>query len=380
MNLSKLVSSLFRLLLLGVLTAFLFFPDQLKISFMYPYSGIIDNVYIRLAKGCLLLLWMIEGLRIYYYGIVKNEKAPRWLGNALTLGVLLLILGVVLEIAFMFVAQSHEGNTTLASKVWFERYWWPVNAKGYRDEEHTDSLNKQKVLLVGDSFAAGHGLKRVEERFGNILAEKLGANYEVYNLGVSGSDTRDEYQRLEKYSVKPDILILEYFPNDIEKAASEKGVVPQGFQPFSDLPGPFRTLFARSYFLNYVYYQLPHGDFAPYQEYAKRVYTDTTILNTHLRDLKQFVDYSRRHNAKMYVVLFPFSHNFELTKAYTRPVEAFFREQQIPVLQVSEHIGDIEPKDRIVGRNDAHASPVVNQRVGLALHKMMAGDGQLAKE
>jgi len=378
MNPSKLVSSLVRAALLAVVTVFLFFPDQLQVSFEYAYSSMNDNVYVWLAKAGVLLLWLLEVLRLYYYGVVKNEKAPRWVGNVLTVGMLVAILGVLLEIAFMTVAQSHEGNTTLASRIWFERYWWPVNAEGYRDKAHVPG--RKNVLLLGDSFAAGHGLKRVEERFGDILAARLGADYAVHNLGVSGSDTRDEYRRLEKCTIKPDILILEYFPNDIEKAAAERGVVPQGFRPFSDVPGPLRTLFARSYFLNFVYFQFPHGDFTPYQAYARRVYTDTTIMNIHLRDLKRVVDYSRRHNARMYVVLFPFSHNFELTKSYTRPVKAFFRAHQVPVLRVSDHIGDIAPKDRIVGKNDAHASAAVNQRVGEALYGLVAGEPQLAQE
>ncbi|RYF52053.1 MAG: SGNH/GDSL hydrolase family protein, partial [Cytophagaceae bacterium] len=41
---------------------------------------------------------------------------------------------------------------------------------------------------------------------------------------------------------------------------------------------------------------------------------------------------------------------------------------------------DIEPKDRVVGRNDGHASSIVNQRVGDALFKLVQsnpGTGQL---
>ncbi len=371
---SKLVTSLLRLVLISMLAVLLFFPERLKISFSYPFHGLFDNAYIRFAKGVVLFLFLYDLLRIFYYNIVKNPKAPKWLINVATLFVPLLVLLVFLEMVFMTISQSHEGNSTLASKIWFERYWSPVNEKGYRDEDHADSLGKTKVMVIGDSFAAGHGIKNVEDRFSNVLAQKLGDKYEVYNLGVSGSDTRDEYERFEKYGVKPDWMVLQYFPNDIEKAARDGGVVPQGFEPYSDVPGPTRPLFARSYLLNYIYWQLPHGNFAPYQDYAKRVYTDTTILNSHIRDLSRFVDYSKKNNVRLFVVIFPFSHNFEKTKMYTQPVETYFAQQQVPILEVSSVTKDLDPKDRIVGRNDAHASPLVNQRVGDALYKMLSAN------
>ncbi|MGA0555710.1 SGNH/GDSL hydrolase family protein [Larkinella sp. VNQ87] len=366
---SKVISSLFRLALLGFLIVFVYFPDRLKITFQYPHYTIFDNAYIRVAKAFLLVLVLIEVLRIFYYGIIKNARVPKWLGNAATLLVPLLGLLVVLEISFMFVSQSHEGGLTLASHIWFERYWPPVNAAGYRDVEHTDTTGKKKILVVGDSYTAGHGLKKVEERYSNVLAQKLGAQtYIVYNLGVSGSDTRDEYDRLQKFGVKPDLMVLQYFPNDIEKVARDFGVFPAVFQPFSDLPGPLRILFKNSYLLNYVYWQLPHGSgVAPFEDYAKKVYTDPKIMNSHLSDLSKFMTYCQVNKIPLYVVLFPFSHNLEKTTTYTRPVVDFFRRNNVPVLEVGTLIKDIDPDDRIVGRNDFHASAIVNQRVGEAL-------------
>ncbi|WP_128543023.1 SGNH/GDSL hydrolase family protein [Larkinella soli] len=370
---SKVVSSLIRLVFLSFLVVFIYFSERLKITFEYPYYELFDNIYVRLAKASLLLLLLIEVLRLFYYGVIKNQKAPKWLANGATLLIPMIMLLVVLEIAFMFVSQSHEGGLTLASHIWFERYWPPVNSLGYRDAEHVDTTGKKKIIVVGDSYTAGHGLKQVEERYSNILAKGLGnRQYVVYNLGVSGSDTRDEYRRFEKFGVKPDAVVLQYFPNDIEKVAREKGVTPAAFQPYSDLPGRLRVLFQKSYLLNYIYWQLPHGSGAtPFEDYARKVYTDPAILGAHLSDLNQFVTYCRTNSIPLYVVLFPFSHNLEKTTQYTRPVVEFFQKNQVPVLLVSSLVKDIDPADRIVGRNDFHASAVVNQRVGEQLSRMM---------
>ncbi|WP_420149005.1 SGNH/GDSL hydrolase family protein [Spirosoma sp.] len=368
---SKLVSSLVRLLFLGFLAFIVFYGDHFNVSFAYPHKGLFDNIYVRLFKICLFLLIVIELLRVYYYGVVKNPTPSKLVGNIATLFVPLVLLFVALEIVFMFIAQSQEGGLTLASHIWFERYWPPMTGD-YRDTPKTDTLGKKKVLLVGDSFTAGHGLKSADERFGNVLGQKLGdKQYVTYNLGISGSDTRDEYKRLVKFGVKPDVLVLQYFPNDIEKVAHDHGLVPTGFTPYSDVPRAFQSLFIKSYLFNYLYWQFPHGNFAPFDNYARTAYGTPAIINDHLSDLNQFVEYAKANNSRLYVVLFPFVHDLKRSAEYTKPVVDFFQKSNVPVLEVGNLIGDIEIKDRVVGRNDGHASPIVNQRVGEALFKLV---------
>ncbi|GAB2563018.1 SGNH/GDSL hydrolase family protein [Spirosoma areae] len=368
---SKLVSSVVRLLLLGFLAFFVFYGDHYGVSFDIPHKGLFDNIYVRLVKCCLYLLISIELLRLYYYGIVKNPKPPKLLGNIATLLVPLLVLLVFIEMGFMFVAQSQEGGLTLASKIWFERYWPPMTGD-YRDEPKTDTTGKKKVFIVGDSYAAGHGLKSVQERFGNVLANKLGTTeYVTYNLGISGSDTRDEYARLLKFGKTPDVLVLQYFPNDIEKVARDHGLVPAGFTPYSDLPRAVQSLFIKSYLLNYLYWQFPHGNFTPFDVYVRKAYGTPAIINDHLSDLNKFITYAQEHNARLYVVLFPFSHKLKETAEYVKPVVDFFRRNKVPMLDAGKLMSDIDIKDRVVGRNDGHASALVNQRVGEGLFKLM---------
>lgn len=376
---ANVISSFVRLAFLGFLFLFLYFNDRLNITFSYPYYTILDNVYVRLAKICVWVLLLIELLRLFYYGVVKNPTAPRFLTNLLTLIVPTAVVLILLEIAFMFVAQSHEGDLTKASNIWFERYWPPINAAGYRDGEHTDTLGKKKVLVIGDSFTAGHGIKNVADRYANVLAQKLGTQQvEVYNLGISGSDTRDEYARFEKSGLKPDVLVLQYFPNDIEKAAGENGLRPVGLRPYGDVPGLLGTVFRHSYLFNYLYWQFPHASGAVITDYTQKAYADSATIQSHLRDLGQFVAIRDKYHIPMYVVLFPFSHNLEKTTEYVRPVVAFFRSHNVPVINVGDLITDIKPDDRIVGRNDYHASPLVNRRVGEALYRRMQADRVLA--
>jgi lysophospholipase L1-like esterase len=273
----------------------------------------------------------------------------------------------------MFVSQSHEGDLSKASQIWFAKYWKPITDQGYRDKPKTDADKKQKVLVLGDSFAAGHGLENVEDRFSDRLEQKLGADkYAVYNLGVSGSDTRDEYNRLAKFPVKPDLLVLEYFPNDIEKAAKDAGLTLGQFQPYEDIKTPgVGSLVMRFYLPNYLYWQFPHIPPASITDFVKKSYTDTTILNPHLRDLQKIVDYARTHNAPMYVVMVPFLQNLDKSNDYTKPIETFFTQQNIPIVRLSQHLNTIPAEERIVGKNDGHASAKVNALIAEKLYEIM---------
>ena len=358
---SKIITSVIRLAMLAVLFVFLFYPDKFHVTFGYPGFPQSDSFYIRLTKTVFWLLLVIEILRIFYYGVVKS-KAKGLLANIVTLVVPLLVVLVFLEMVFMYIPQSHEGVLSKASQIWWEKYWQPVNTQGYRDKEIEAGTNKTKVLVIGDSFAAGHGLENLDERFSDQLESKLGKDkYVVYNLGVSGSDTRDEAKRLMEFPVKPDVIVLQYFPNDIEKAARENGLTLTGAEPYNDLHGPWATLVKRFYLPNFVYWQLPHGSFGgTFESFVQKSYTDSTILNAHFRDLNQMLAYRDSTNAKMYAVFVPFLFQLDKSAQYTRPVEDYLKVHGVKVVTLTDGIAKIADKDRVVGKNDGHAGPAVN--------------------
>jgi len=358
---SKIITSVIRLAMLAVLFVFLFYPDKFHVTFGYPGFPQSDSFYIRLTKTVFWLLLVIEILRIFYYGVVKS-KAKGLVANIVTLVVPLLVVLVFLEMVFMYIPQSHEGVLSKASQIWWEKYWQPVNTQGYRDKEIEAGTNKTKVLVIGDSFAAGHGLENLDERFSDQLESKLGKDkYVVYNLGVSGSDTRDEAKRLMEFPVKPDVIVLQYFPNDIEKAARENGLTLTGAEPYNDLHGPWATLVKRFYLPNFVYWQLPHGSFGgTFESFVQKSYTDSTILNAHFRDLNQMLAYRDSTNAKMYAVFVPFLFQLDKSAQYTRPVEDYLKVHGVKVVTLTDGIAKIADKDRVVGKNDGHAGPAVN--------------------
>ncbi|KAA0991566.1 SGNH/GDSL hydrolase family protein [Dyadobacter aurulentus] len=369
--LSKTTSSIIRLAFLSILFVFLFYPDKWQIKFDYPGFPHADSPKIRLAKTAFWLLLTIEMIRIFYYAIVKSSRkgiAANILTIVSTLGIVLILL----EILFMYIPQSHEGVLSKASQIWWQKYWGPINSLGFRDKPILDDKGKKIILVIGDSFAAGHGLKSVDERFSNILERRLGADrYSIYNLGVSGADTRDEVKRLNEFPLKPDIVILQYFPNDIEKAAKEKGLSLSGTEPYADVRGMLSGIIGRFYLPNFIYWQLPHASFSTFEQFVQKAYTDTTILNAHLQDLSGLIAYQDSTKTKMYAVFIPFLFQIDKSNGYTKPVENYLAVNGVELVSISGGIAQIPANQRSVGKNDGHASAAVNVLIAERLYKSM---------
>jgi lysophospholipase L1-like esterase len=367
---SKLVTSLVRFILLGVVFVFLFYPERFHVSFSYPGAPQADSLAIRITKTFFWLLVSLEILRVFYYGVVKS-KAKGLLANVVTLAIPLVLVLILLEIVFMYVPQSHEGVLSKASQIWWYKYWKPINQLGYRDKEISSDTTKKTVLVIGDSFSAGHGLKSVDERFSDRLEKQLGPGYIVYNLGVSGSDTRDEAKRLRAFPVKPDVIVLQYFPNDIERVGREKNVPLVGAEPYADLHGPLTTLVKHFYLPNFIYWQLPHASFNTFEDFVKKSYTTPDVLNAHLNDLSDIVAYRDSTGARMYTVFIPFLFHLEKSNGYTKPVADWLQQKGVHVVDVTEGIRSIPDKERVVGKNDGHASASVNAAIADRLAQEM---------
>lgn len=105
----------------------------------------------------------------------------------------------------------------------FEEYLGSGNRLGYRDHDH--ALAKPpgmlRVVVLGDSIAAGYGIARLQEMFPAILGERLreaGLRIEVLNFGVTGYNTAQEVETLRARALAfaPDVVLVAYCHNDRE--------------------------------------------------------------------------------------------------------------------------------------------------------------------
>ncbi len=92
-----------------------------------------------------------------------------------------------------------------------------INSLGLRDREadYSKPPGLKRILVLGDSFAWGYGLK-AEERFSDLLHDAF-PETQVLNLGVVGYSTDQESVLLEREGLKydPDMVILLVHDTDI---------------------------------------------------------------------------------------------------------------------------------------------------------------------
>lgn len=132
-----------------------------------------------------------------------------------------------------------------------------TNSRGIRERElrRIPKPGVFRILVTGDSTTMGSGVLEAE-RYTNKLAGRLGAGYEVVNVGLSGIDIRTGIDRLKHLSqhYASDLFVYGFSLNDIEGPSYRSA---QGALPPADFAKGFWARVAAaetspSYFLRYA--------------------------------------------------------------------------------------------------------------------------------
>jgi lysophospholipase L1-like esterase len=116
--------------------------------------------------------------------------------------------------------MSVEGGDGGGVPLYYE-YPGTANRLGYRDRDHP--LDKPpgtyRIVVLGDSVAAGWGVERIEDVFPALLEDALdrpGRAVEVLNFAVTGYNTAQEVETLAARALayEPDLVLLAYCLND----------------------------------------------------------------------------------------------------------------------------------------------------------------------
>jgi hypothetical protein len=246
---------------------------------------------------------------------------------------------------------------------------------GYRDVEWAkeELRQKRKILVLGDSFAAGQGIEQVEDRFSNLLGQKLGPDYLVMNIAQQGFSTKEEIDRIKGFPYKPEILILQYYVNDIRHAADERRVI---FTPPDLNPWPiFEPLVSNSYALNFIYWRSillgPSSWQGDGLTWLEMVYNDPEIWWLHQQELLTIYEGTKSEQVKLIVVVFPALTDVERSKGMTAKVINLYQERGVPVLDVAELIEDVPPELLVVSNLDAHPGRWLHQQVADRLYDIV---------
>lgn len=108
-----------------------------------------------------------------------------------------------------------------------------INSRGLRDREHAEGYGGTTILGLGDSFAFGTGVE-VEYIFLRKLEELLNKQQKqcrVINAGIPGYGTDQEYIFLKQEGLRysPDLVIVNFYLNDVFDNVSPKFTVIEGY-------------------------------------------------------------------------------------------------------------------------------------------------------
>lgn len=316
----------------------------------------------------IILLIVFAGFIILGFGAA--QKRLSWLRTAsqnllITYGFLALVF-LSGEVYFRYFFAQSENVITHATRNWLDRYW-QTNSLGYRDREWTaaDWDDKTTVMLVGDSFAAGWGLENPEDRFGNVLAQKLGEDYALINIAEYGRSTPEELENLKAHPLQnPDVVILQYFLNDISYAQLRLGLQLN--------PGTTPIWAEQSYLLNFIYYRviLPLRPAEDWQDYDFAAYDNPAIWELHREEIIEFIDYVESVDAELIVVIFPNMLQPYRSVPYVDRVAQVFEERgHTDILKLFNAAEAWPLEERIISMRDTHASIAFNEFVGNEIYQ-----------
>jgi hypothetical protein len=108
---------------------------------------------------------------------------------------------------------------------WFAGVPVRINNLGFRDRQDYDLAKPPgtfRILVLGDSVTFGHG-SHFETTYPYLLEQRLeewrpSTNWQVWNLGVPGYNTRQELRYLQEVGAtfEPDLVIVGFYPNDFD--------------------------------------------------------------------------------------------------------------------------------------------------------------------
>ncbi|MCK6577714.1 MAG: SGNH/GDSL hydrolase family protein [Anaerolineae bacterium] len=266
------------------------------------------------------------------------------------------------EVYFRYLHADSEG--TLAKNNWIARFWH-VNSFGYRDVEwaEADLTDRQKILVIGDSFTAGWGIQDPQDRFSNVLARTLGEDYAVFNAGVTGTSTAEQAETLRAFPIPPDIVIWQYFLNDIEYTLLRLGL----YEP----PPPLPAVVSESYLTNYLYSLTIIGLDSRYWQHLYAAYDSALVWNLHAREIDEMVHAVQARGVRLILVIFPnMADPFGSIAYVDRVVQAARSAGVTDILTLFDAAEAMPLADRIVSPRDAHPSAAFHRYVGERLAEL----------
>jgi hypothetical protein len=338
--------------------------------------------------------WLFSGLwgLIYLFAFGLTTDHARAMGSQISQSRLAGVLITLTFLLIMFIAgeawlrryyvTTDAFSFTSMTYWWYENFYYKnLNSRGFRDAEpQPDSPGLIRIIVTGDSFAAGHGIDDINQIFFQLLEQKLGPGYDVNLVAQSGWDTPESVAKTIEFSFTypPRAVILSYYLNDIYWMLRDTDQNPN--RNFDFAPPGILADFIRDFFLpNFIYYNLIQ-------------FTSPVRTGNHLQDLvsayenpenwaRQTAEFDRliawgeERGVDVVVLIWPNPADIEGSEVAIRKVGAYFEAAGGPVVYMSDVLRGLPVRDLIVNAFDTHPSVEANRLAAEALYTQLQAMG-----
>lgn len=288
----------------------------------------------------------------------KPAQLGVWAGPLVTLTTVLLIIAS-LELGLRYVwIMSDTFSFSAMHRTWQRVYWNPINAQGLRDYPlPPDDDPRTNILVLGDSFASGHGTNHIDDTFPHQLDTLLGDDYTVNILAEPGWGITMARLNLEEFPLEPDLLVLSHFVNDIGEGPAGDDY-RQSFPQIRFEPAPEQQWWVENFFIaNFLYYRATIFESTDrYYDWVTNAYRDPDVWSIYQDELQAIIDTAVDYEAPLVVLVWPNLTDVEGTRNLTEPVAAFFAERGVPAINLSDYLADANTAQLIANPFDAHPS------------------------
>ena len=285
-------------------------------------------------------------------------------GNLLLFGCLLSFLPPAFEIYYRFYCNETDSlAVTKLSRRWVQRYFHN-NSAGFPDSaEYVDVPGKspRRIVLLGDSFAAGYGIKNEKDRLAALLRAARPESM-VHLLARPGADTRLHLQFLRHYFAKghqANDVVLIYGLNDIQDLLAQRGGSFQSAITPPQVDWPW--LRENSYFFDSLYHKalVARNSSLKMQNYSQFMFAgyEGEVWKKQQEQLSTLRELAESQGASFRVVTFPLVHavgpNYEF-RAIHEKLDQFWKSLKVPHMDLVRVFDGIPPAKLVVNRFDAH--------------------------
>lgn len=320
---------------------------------------VVLSVYIQVVILLAVFFFLVRKVKIQWFQLMVI--------NILVFFFLFATVFIGVEAYFRYIYDATDLMKALkVTERWFKRHV-RLNSHGFRDKNFSGlkTENEIRVGVLGDSFAFGHGVSKVEDRFSDILEQRLkkqNANFVVYNMAKPAWNSKEEiaYFLADGEQFDFDYLILSYYLNDIwPDGAFDPPPITRNWLVWRNLP-LINILMDNSYAFEFFAFRIfgrLDDTLRWVTNYEISLFNDEESFNNHQQTLLKLINYSQKKEIPLIVLIFPYLENLDdnyPADEVHKKINKFFHEQNVVVIDLLEIFQQYGTNHLIINHFDPH--------------------------